>query len=168
MAYSWIFQAENKVSCPGDLVLALTLSFPHRLRKRTWDVLTSQPLWISRPPTGPYFTGDQLQKCSRTRSHKAVSFPSWPSAGCFQLYWWLITFLSLWEASKRGAAVTFLQSSGDAASSGLRQGLPVCYIIYAGQIVWQLLLKYNHCAICTCYVKRQKFFKALIPWKVPG
>lgn len=68
------------------------------------------------------------------------------------------TFLSLQENSKRGAAITFLQSSGEAAGSGLRQGLPVPYIIYAEQIVWQLHLKYNHSAICTCYVKRQKFF----------
>lgn len=45
-------------------LLALTLSFPHRPRKRTWEILTSQSLWVSRPLTGPCFTGDQ--KCSRT------------------------------------------------------------------------------------------------------
>lgn len=47
-------------------LLTLTLSFPPRPWKRTQEVLTSQPLRVSRPHTGPYFTAEKIQKCPRT------------------------------------------------------------------------------------------------------
>lgn len=63
---------------------ALTLSLPHRPRKRTSEVLTSQPLWVS---TGSYFTGDQMQKCSRTcwnTPTKQCVFPADQVLGAFK------------------------------------------------------------------------------------
>lgn len=101
-----------------------------------------------------------MQKCPRTQQKTLRQLTKYwiPSAVLMMNY-----FSDIQGKLQKGYAITFLQSSGDAASSALGQDLPACYIIYAEQIAWQLRLKYNHSAICTCSVKRQKFFKALIP-----